>query len=221
MMAGSKVKQQDYPDKLYDPLPHHLLDGRSWEGSCLAGVAWIIPALKVGFHLGAMPLTQGRTYTKFPVFPNSIRWWWRPFNLDPDEMRWEPSLVRAIDDRNPVSDELLLYGPKAKAEGVVYFIQMDGFPVVKIGHTSNGSPTARLGQLQTACPYQLKVIATTPGTYLDEFNFHKRFSDLRIRPDGEWFHLRGELADFIAMLGRNSRTEHSATTDMKEATHNG
>lgn len=80
---------------------------------------------------------------------------------------------------------------------VVYFLQAEGIPFVKIGH-STISATRRMANLQTGCPMPLKVLADCPGDIETEQRIHHRFSHLRER--GEWFRLEPELQDFIDRL---------------------
>lgn len=80
---------------------------------------------------------------------------------------------------------------------VVYFIK--GGPFLKIGKgTFNG--TARMRAFETGNPYELELVGHIKGGLKEERELHKRFAEYRFRPNGEWFRLEGELADYIATL---------------------
>lgn len=76
----------------------------------------------------------------------------------------------------------------------VYFLGAG--PFVKIGKT-NGRPDARISELQTGCPFPMTLLAHLKGGLRLESSLHSRFRYLRVRENGEWFHNKGELADFI------------------------
>lgn len=85
--------------------------------------------------------------------------------------------------------------PKPK-RGVVYFITNGVRGRVKIGFSERHD--VRLKSLQIACPDDLTVIGTLPGTRRLEAKMHKRFHEYREK--GEWFRIEGELAEFIGGL---------------------
>jgi hypothetical protein len=73
----------------------------------------------------------------------------------------------------------------------VYFIRCGAR--VKIGVTNN--VRARLASLQTGNPERMRLLKSIDGDTMVEREMHKRFGDLR--DQGEWFHLRGALAEFL------------------------
>ncbi len=64
---------------------------------------------------------------------------------------------------------------------------------VKIGYSANVQ--TRLKDLQTASPFELRVIGTMAGTEEDERAIHQRFRHLHER--GEWFRRDPELMQAI------------------------
>lgn len=88
--------------------------------------------------------------------------------------------------------------------GFVYFIlRANSQRVVKIGWAKD--PELRRKKLQTGSPELLIVVATQPGTVLDEKALHKRFEALRCAPGSEWFKLRPPLAEYVDGLMRRAR----------------
>ncbi len=75
---------------------------------------------------------------------------------------------------------------------IVYFLQAG--PFIKIGKTI-GCATNRVAQLQTGCPFPIKIISTINGDRSVESGLHRRFS--KCRAHGEWFHATPELMDYI------------------------
>jgi hypothetical protein len=65
----------------------------------------------------------------------------------------------------------------------VYFITCRQTGTVKIGHSLE--PSARLKELQTAHPFELKLEASLPGGADEENDMHCRFAEVRLK--GEWF----------------------------------
>lgn len=78
---------------------------------------------------------------------------------------------------------------------LVYFIVEPASRSVKIG--SAICPESRLQSLQTSNPNALVLIGTKEGGSAQEKEYHRRFDAYRIRPDGEWFRLEGDLAAFL------------------------
>lgn len=68
-------------------------------------------------------------------------------------------------------------------EGFVYLIGMMGTKFIKIGYSAQ--PNQRLKELQTACPFSLKLIGFCPGSKKHERGLHHQLRDYR--RNGEWF----------------------------------
>mgnify|MGYP001585986666 CR=1 FL=1 len=81
----------------------------------------------------------------------------------------------------------------------VYFLKAGRF--IKIGKTT-GSPSARISQLQTGCPFHITLIAYIRGGIKEESQLHKRFK--KYKTHGEWFFLDGELSEFIESIKGNN-----------------
>lgn len=77
---------------------------------------------------------------------------------------------------------------------MIYFIQYGTNGPIKIGYTDNDVQT-RLNQLQTGCPYELKLLWVYTDNFYTESQIHEMFSHERIR--GEWFYPCEQLISFI------------------------
>lgn len=77
---------------------------------------------------------------------------------------------------------------------MIYFIQCGENGPVKIGQTSNGVEE-RLNQLQTGCPYKLKLLWVYHEDVYSEPEIHEIFKHERI--SGEWFHPSRNMMIFI------------------------
>jgi len=77
---------------------------------------------------------------------------------------------------------------------MIYFIQAGKNGPIKIGQTENDVEN-RIKQLQTGCPYKLKVVWLYYGDRWTEAALHERFASDRIR--GEWFNSTEKLFTFI------------------------
>lgn len=78
---------------------------------------------------------------------------------------------------------------------LVYFVLCDcptGF--IKIGMAAD--PEERVINMQTSCPYPLRVLATMPGGMAAEREMHERFADACV--GGEWFRPVPDLLKVIA-----------------------
>lgn len=95
---------------------------------------------------------------------------------------------------NPVSP----VGPLNPASWV-YFVQSGNGGPVKIGRSA--SPRVRISSLQTASPYDLRILAVMPGAAVVERAFHEAFVGDRIRANGEWFRPSTTLMAFIKEIG--------------------
>lgn len=91
----------------------------------------------------------------------------------------------------------------------VYFAAAGEF--VKIGWSRD--PVARLDDLQTGCPFPIRLAAMVPGGRRLEREYHLRFICLAVElrwgisgpgglpfPVNEWFHLTGELREYVEQL---------------------
>lgn len=76
----------------------------------------------------------------------------------------------------------------------VYFAQLGEAGPIKIG--ASGDVRARLVQLQTGAPFELRLLGVFPGGEESEGMFHRWFAYLRLR--GEWFSPAPELLAVIA-----------------------
>jgi hypothetical protein len=75
--------------------------------------------------------------------------------------------------------------------GHIYVVRVRRY--VKIGFTRN--VRNRMGNLQTANPDKIEIVATFAGSTDDELSLHARFA--AFREIGEWFREEGDLADWI------------------------
>lgn len=78
--------------------------------------------------------------------------------------------------------------------GNLYFVQVDGGGVIKIGWTQ-GHVLSRIRQLQWASPEILNWIGACPAPREAEKAAHKELA--RHRHRGEWFHPSDEVVQFI------------------------
>lgn len=87
--------------------------------------------------------------------------------------------------------------------GSVYFIGCDN-RFVKIGFARNVAE--RLADLQTGCPFELRIIGELPGAAASmELVFHEVLSRLRFR--GEWFELTDRLRLMIHEINSGARPD--------------
>ena len=82
--------------------------------------------------------------------------------------------------------------PSRRTGDIVYFLSAGEF--IKIGKAT-GSPTGRVSQLRTGCPFPITILATMPGGVIEEHALHRRFK--HIQAHGEWFHAAPDLLAFI------------------------
>lgn len=83
---------------------------------------------------------------------------------------------------------------------MIYFIQAGKNGPIKIGHTESDI-ASRMAQLQTGCPYELKLLWTIHGNQEKEAEIHSDFEEERIR--GEWFHPSEMLLEYIEIDATN------------------
>ena len=79
---------------------------------------------------------------------------------------------------------------------MIYFIQAGKNGPIKIGQTG-GNIKDRVAQLQTGCPYKLKLLWVYTGSDWSESEVHSKFKHEKIH--GEWFHPSRMLLNFINM----------------------
>jgi len=80
----------------------------------------------------------------------------------------------------------------------LYLMQMDRTGAFKVGRSSNVA--RRRGEVQTGCPYEVRVILIVEGKGHLEPKLHERLAAFRTRQySGEWFHEEGlaSLPDWI------------------------
>jgi hypothetical protein len=95
----------------------------------------------------------------------------------------------------------------AEREGgsvTVYFIGGD-FGMVKIGYTSEAKPENRLRDLQTGCPFPLRVLAYCKGNHADEQILHRALADERAT--GEWFRWSDRVAGLLGYVKEYRTTD--------------
>ena len=76
---------------------------------------------------------------------------------------------------------------------MIYFVQCGKNGPIKIGCT--GNVEERIAQMQTCCPYELRLLWQIQGDKNDEAEIHERWKHERIR--GEWFRPSRKLLVFI------------------------
>lgn len=192
-MLGSSVAVKQIPlAAIRDPfagmyLPDEMCDGREWVGSNQSDggdalptqLVRLIPAELDEFHIRIIPMgsDSGVTATRWPVDRDRVGAWLLKHGLDIRGLDWRP-------DSSP-----------AGTTGYVYFIRTVGGPFVKIGWAT--TPSSRLAQLQTGCPYPLQVALAVAGRESLERKYHRRFSAARVRLDGEWFIWEGAIESYV------------------------
>jgi hypothetical protein len=82
---------------------------------------------------------------------------------------------------------------KAIRGDIVYILQAGSF--LKIGFTTK-TVDARIGELQTGCPYPIRVLAVIRGSQKLESELHRRFA--AHRAEGEWFNAHPEILDYVS-----------------------
>lgn len=93
----------------------------------------------------------------------------------------------------------------------VYLIKNPRENAVKIGYT-DGDPMDRLRSLQTGSPSVLYLIDTIEDAPRDtEQELHARFTHLRVRRNGEWFHDDGSILSAFESHRAAEHREHLLT----------
>lgn len=91
----------------------------------------------------------------------------------------------------------------------IYVIGADQSDLVKVGVAVD--PAGRLSTLQCGSPVRLRLLATLPGSGVQERELHRQFA--RYRKAGEWFDFYGQDAVRIvvkAWLALGAQDEESA-----------
>ena len=78
----------------------------------------------------------------------------------------------------------------------IYVIANLEFKVCKIGFSNNVH--SRLTQIQTGCPFPLKIYKMFKGTMKQEKRLHQKYKDFRL--SGEWFRFDGILKNNIDVM---------------------
>lgn len=92
---------------------------------------------------------------------------------------------------------------------LVYMLAASGGNFYKIGRTK--CPKQRFSNLQTACPFDLILIAgiRTPSAILVESHYHDLLAEYRVK--GEWFQLPDDVADqVLASFTESARSAREA-----------
>ena len=100
-----------------------------------------------------------------------------------DNLVRERELIRLR--RQVMHRDVVRWMEGSEVTGYVYFIQ--GGKYVKIGYTENPDISKRLGELQTGCPFPLKVIGSIPANRSLEWYLHRIYRQWRTH--GEWFRI--------------------------------
>jgi hypothetical protein len=87
---------------------------------------------------------------------------------------------------------------------VIYFIEAIGAGLVKIGYTEN-DPEVRLRQLQTGCPFPMRVLGSISGEPEDEAEIHQKFAGYRRH--GEWFEMSAEIVAYALVTNVRETVE--------------
>lgn len=87
--------------------------------------------------------------------------------------------------------ELGMHYKGVDPDGEVYFVEAG--PFVKIGYSRKS--TKRFTELQTSCPYEIKLLGFVRGSIGYERRLHRIFAKHHAR--GEWFHLSDDLRKSI------------------------
>ncbi len=79
---------------------------------------------------------------------------------------------------------------------MVYFIQLENTPYVKIGFTGDDCPSRRINKIQSENPHPIKIIGTCDGDRRTESHYHALFRCCRVR--GDWFNAENpRLSKFL------------------------
>lgn len=78
--------------------------------------------------------------------------------------------------------------------GFVYFAEAVGTDRIKIGW-SRHHPSKRLVELQTGCPFPIRLLSFFPGFPEDERRLHVALATSRVSPSIEWFYATAEVLE--------------------------
>ena len=87
--------------------------------------------------------------------------------------------------------------------GKIYFIT--DTKNIKIGFTS-GDVKKRLQQLNTGSPFNLYILGWIEGDLQKEKELHKKFANLRLKQNGEWFEAHMDLINYINEVNEKPNT---------------
>lgn len=95
---------------------------------------------------------------------------------------------------NPIASFLNRLEKTVSCEkGYVYVIGNEEAKICKIGFSAN--PNKRIKEVQTGCPYLLKILLIFQADKYTETRLHHKYS--KYRRNGEWFNIAGELKSSI------------------------
>lgn len=103
------------------------------------------------------------------------------------------ALAKVITRKAVTAPRLLREQPKMRT----YFVRCEETGKIKIGKSTGVQERVR--HLQTANPSRLTLLHVIDGDL--ETELHARFSQYRVRYDGEWFHPASEILEFIEAKG--------------------
>lgn len=107
-----------------------------------------------------------------------------------------PSPANTMSNPHGTSFEDALRARGGMRVGAIYYVSFGTDGPIKIGFVDGfGSLSERLRGLQTACPYDIVLLATKAGSMADERALHERFARKRLR--GEWFDRSADLMRHI------------------------
>ncbi len=82
---------------------------------------------------------------------------------------------------------------KSIQQGFIYFIGNDYYGFCKIGFSKH--PEKRLSQIQTGCPFALRIFSIIDGNIENEKEYHRKYQSLKTY--GEWFKIEYKLKDYL------------------------
>lgn len=165
---------------------------------CAKGLVFITlypSAVHPGFiHYEVLAAKSGECFSsRNPVFPSHVGDFIAhalvPMGIDAASLSWRKVEAKAPDAPQAAS---------APAGEFVYFLKAG--PFVKIGKAT-GRPDARIRDLQTGCPYPIRLVAHVCGGLREEYELHRRFA--AFREHGEWFRYEGMLAEYVQTIAES------------------